>query len=74
MKRNINNYIAEYQQKFASKGRDFFTTGDLRQLFEHAKEETSCSDALFRLASEALAVGFMTGYKAAKREAVKSIK
>lgn len=68
MQRNINNHIKEYQQQFSSQGRDFFTTGDLRQLFEHAKEETNCNEALFRLASEALSVGFMVGYKHAKRE------
>lgn len=71
MQRNINNYIAEYQQKFASKGKGVFYSSDLRQLLSSAQEQRSYNAMFWRLAGDALAFGFMVGYKAAKREEAK---
>lgn len=72
MERNLRNYRNEYKKKFGSimGNKGAFYSTDFEQVIDMVKEDYKQPN-IFEVINYAMTIGFMVGYKCAKRERVK---
>ena len=79
MERNVAKYVEEYEEKYIKSGssKGNFYVNDFTQVFQMAEEkigQKTGGEFLFWVATYAMELGFMVGYKLAKSEARKKKK